>query len=30
MNEYLVEIKNLRLSFFTPAEVKALNDVLFA
>ncbi|NLP37418.1 MAG: ABC transporter ATP-binding protein [Firmicutes bacterium] len=28
MNEYLVEIKNLRLSFFTPAgEVKALNDV---
>lgn len=28
MNDYLVEIKNLRLSFFTPAgEVKALNDV---
>ncbi|NLM52352.1 MAG: ABC transporter ATP-binding protein [Firmicutes bacterium] len=28
MSEYLVEIKNLRLSFFTPAgEVKALNDV---
>jgi oligopeptide transport system ATP-binding protein len=28
MNEYLVEIKNERLSFFTPAgEVKALNDV---
>ena len=29
MSEYLVEIKNERLSFFTPAgEVKALNDVL--
>ena len=28
MSEYLVEIKNERLSFFTPAgEVKALNDV---
>ncbi len=28
MNEYLVEIENERLSFFTPAgEVKALNDV---
>ncbi|MHC1694722.1 MAG: ABC transporter ATP-binding protein [Eubacteriales bacterium] len=28
MNEYLVEIKNERLSFFTPAgEVKSLNDV---
>ncbi|NLT14740.1 MAG: ABC transporter ATP-binding protein [Clostridiales bacterium] len=28
MNEYLVDIKNERLSFFTPAgEVKALNDV---
>ena len=28
MNEHLVDIKNLRLSFFTPAgEVKALNDV---
>jgi oligopeptide transport system ATP-binding protein len=28
MNDYLVEIKNERLSFFTPAgEVKALNDV---
>src|SRR5690554_1370995 len=28
MGEYLVDIKNLRLSFFTPAgEVKALNDV---
>ncbi|MEL1135859.1 ABC transporter ATP-binding protein [Desulfitobacterium sp. THU1] len=28
MNEYLVEIRNERLSFFTPAgEVKALNDV---
>jgi oligopeptide transport system ATP-binding protein len=28
MSEYLVDIKNLRLSFFTPAgEVKALNDV---
>lgn len=30
MSEYLVEIKNERLSFFTPAgEVKALNDVSF-
>ena len=28
MNEYLVEIQNERLSFFTPAgEVKSLNDV---
>ena len=28
MSEHLVEIKNERLSFFTPAgEVKALNDV---
>ena len=28
MSEYLVNIKNERLSFFTPAgEVKALNDV---
>ena len=28
MSEYLVDIKNERLSFFTPAgEVKALNDV---
>ena len=28
MSEYLVEVKNERLSFFTPAgEVKALNDV---
>lgn len=28
MNDYLVDINNLRLSFFTPAgEVKALNDV---
>ena len=28
MSEYLVDIQNLRLSFFTPAgEVKALNDV---
>ena len=28
MAEYLVDIKNERLSFFTPAgEVKALNDV---
>ena len=28
MNEHLVDIRNLRLSFFTPAgEVKALNDV---
>ena len=28
MNEHLVDIKNLRLSFFTPAgDVKALNDV---
>ncbi|NLZ93530.1 MAG: ABC transporter ATP-binding protein [Firmicutes bacterium] len=28
MSEYLVDIRNLRLSFFTPAgEVKALNDV---
>jgi oligopeptide transport system ATP-binding protein len=28
MNEYLVDIQNERLSFFTPAgEVKALNDV---
>ena len=30
MSEYLVNIKNERLSFFTPAgEVKALNDVSF-
>jgi oligopeptide transport system ATP-binding protein len=30
MNQYLVEIKNEKLSFFTPAgEVKALNDVSF-
>ncbi|NLM45528.1 MAG: ABC transporter ATP-binding protein [Firmicutes bacterium] len=30
MSKYLVEIKNLKLSFFTPAgEVKALNDVSF-
>lgn len=30
MSEYLVDIKNERLSFFTPAgEVKALNDVSF-
>ena len=28
MGEYLVDVKNERLSFFTPAgEVKALNDV---
>ena len=28
MNNLLVDIKNLKLSFFTPAgEVKALNDV---
>ena len=28
MNEYLVDVRNERLSFFTPAgEVKALNDV---
>ena len=28
MSEYLVDIKNERLSFFTPVgEVKALNDV---
>lgn len=31
MNEYLVDIRNERLSFFTPAgEVKALNDVSFS
>lgn len=31
MNENLLEVKNLRLSFFTPAgEVKALNDVSFS
>ncbi|MDR2648253.1 MAG: ABC transporter ATP-binding protein [Clostridiales bacterium] len=30
MNEYLVDVNNERLSFFTPAgEVKALNDVTF-
>ncbi len=30
MGQYLVEIKNEKLSFFTPAgEVKALNDVSF-
>ena len=30
MNEYLVDVQNERLSFFTPAgEVKALNDVTF-
>ena len=31
MSNFLVEIKNLKLSFFTPAgEVKALNDVSFS
>ena len=30
MSDVLLDIKNLRLSFFTPAgEVKALNDVTF-